>query len=327
MAEDRVKRLRRAVLALPPEQLRTAAGRISEEMIRALPGPVRPLANQLRRSNDPAGLLRRLPNTTILATVADVLTDACLDATREALGDAADDPTMNQLQGALDTVLEDHDVSVVRVMLATVAVSDAEASDKCDELLTTDERFTLPDVDDETTGAGRAGARQGPSEEVLAKRRERKEADKARKAAQRERASQPKRKKQDPAPVPADGEPPAPVPTAARRAPVGVPAGFEVGDPLVGAVVVADVPFDDGIGGKTRPAVVIAVAADQVLVRPGYSEGGMQSRTWQAHEVRDRAAAGLTKPTWVEPDARTIARADVGDPIGRLSDDDWNALF
>ena len=327
MAEDRVKRLRRAVLAVPPEQLRAASSRISEEMIRALPGPARPVANQLRRSSDPAALLRRLPNLTVLALVADVLTDECLDATREALGDAADDPSMNQLQGALDTVLEDHDPALVRVMLAVVAEAEAEAADKCDELLTTDERFALPE-EDEAADAARPAARSGPSEEVLAKRRERKEAEKARRAAQRERANRPKAKKKgSAAPAPAE-EPPAPAapPVAPRRQPANVPAGFDADHPLVGSVVLADVPFDAGIGGKTRPAVVVAVGDDELLVRAAYSEGGMHSRTWQAHEVTDLAAAGLTKPTWIEPDARAIP-ADVGDAIGRLSDDDWNALW
>lgn len=316
------------MLAAPPDALRAATARIGEETIRALPGPARPIANQLRRSSDPAALLRRLPNVTVLALVADLLTDECLDATRDALGEAADDPTKNQLLGALDTVLEDHHQAIVRVMLAVVAVAGAEASDLCDELLTTDERFRVPDEDTGTHDA--RPARAGPSEEVLARRRERKQAEKAHKAAQRERGAQSSRtKKKDGAPPqPGEGAPPAPAPAAvARRAPVGVPAGFHIDDPLVGAVVVADVPFDDGVGGKTRPAVVIAVSDDEVVVRPCYSEGGMQSRRWQSHQVRDLAAAGATKQSWIEPDARTIPRHDVGEVVGRLADDDWNALF
>lgn len=146
---DRVKRLRESVLAAPADELRKAVRRISEESIRALPGPVRPLANQLRRSKDPANTLQRLPNTTVLAMVADIISDDCLNDTREALGDAADDPSMNQLQGALDVVLEKHHPAVVRIMLATVAVADAEASDKCNDLLTTDERLAVRDSTDQ----------------------------------------------------------------------------------------------------------------------------------------------------------------------------------
>ena len=42
--------------------------------------------------------------------------------------------------------LEGHafDVAEVRVMLATVAIADAAASDLCDDLLREDERFALP---------------------------------------------------------------------------------------------------------------------------------------------------------------------------------------
>jgi hypothetical protein len=43
--------------------------------------------------------------------------------------------------------------------------------------------------------------------------------------------------------------------------------------------------------------------------------------------VRDLAAAGVTKPTWIEGEARRVRRADVDQTIGRLADEDWNALW
>ena len=123
----------------------------------------------------------------IVAVLADVLSDECLHATRDALGDAADDPTREQLEAALETVLETFDVATVRIMLAEVASGDAEASDKCDAILTEDPRFALPDDALTPASAPRGGARSGPSEDVLAKRRERKEAEKAARAAKRGR--------------------------------------------------------------------------------------------------------------------------------------------
>lgn len=139
----RQKRLRAAVVAVPPDALRSGVRRISEEVIRSMTAQARPLANQLRRSNDPAALLRRVPNPQVVAVVADQLADEPLEVVRALLGDAADDPTREQLLDALAKLLELFDVELVRVMLATVALADAAASDLCDDLLTTDERFAL----------------------------------------------------------------------------------------------------------------------------------------------------------------------------------------
>lgn len=141
---ERSKQLRAAVAAVPPDKLRSAAATLTEDVIRALPGPARPVANQLKRSKDPNETLRRLPNPLIVSLLADSLSDDCLEATRDALGDAADDPTKEQLLAALETVLETHDVAEVRVTLAVVANADAEASDLCHALLAEDARFAIP---------------------------------------------------------------------------------------------------------------------------------------------------------------------------------------
>ena len=183
---DRNRRLRAAVVCAPPDALKRATSAITEEVVRALPGPARPLANQLRRSDDPAAMLRKLPQPMIIAVLADVLSDDCLEATREALGDAADDPTREQLDAAIETVLETFDPATVRIMLAEVASGEAEAAEICNAILDEDDRFALPDDVLSAPGAPR-GARSGPSEDVLAKRRERKEAEKAARAAKRGR--------------------------------------------------------------------------------------------------------------------------------------------
>jgi hypothetical protein len=140
-----MQRLRAALLAVSPDELRQAVHGISEPEIRALPAQARPLASQLRRSKTPGDLLRKAPHAAIILTLADSLTEPCLDAIRTALGDAADDPTREQLDAAVGTVLEDFDVTIVRLLLAVVAAGDAEASDKCLAILVEDERFALPD--------------------------------------------------------------------------------------------------------------------------------------------------------------------------------------
>ena len=181
---ERNRRLRAAVAAAPADRLKAATSSISEDVIRALPGPARPLANQLRRSNDPAAMLRKLPQPMLVAVLADVLSDEVLADTREALGDAADSPTREQLEAAIETVLETHDPALVRIMLAEVASGEADASDICNAILDEDERFALPD-DALSPAAVPRGVRSGASEEVLAKRQERKEAEKAARAAKR----------------------------------------------------------------------------------------------------------------------------------------------
>ena len=145
MDQARNKRLRAALLAVSPDALRAGVRGVGEEVVRALPAQARPLVNQLRRSNKPADLLRRVPNPQVVAVVADQVADEPLEVVRALLGDAADDPTREQLLDALAKLLELFDVDVVRVMLGTVAVADASASDLCDDLLTNDERFALPD--------------------------------------------------------------------------------------------------------------------------------------------------------------------------------------
>src|SRR5690606_5758488 len=96
---------------------------------------------------------------------------------------------------------------------------------------------------------------------------------------------------------------------AVRRAATLSPAEaaeFDAEDPLVGSVVIARVDFDGDdldhpeLTAKQRPAVVVGVAADELLVRPGYSEGGVKARTWQSVEVQDRHEAGLHGRTWIE---------------------------
>jgi hypothetical protein len=38
-------------------------------------------------------------------------------------------------------------------------------------------------------------------------------------------------------------------------------------------------------------------------------------------------AAGLDRATWVEDEAVIVPRADADDPLGRVTDQDWNALW
>jgi hypothetical protein len=139
--DDRLQRLRAALLLVAPDTLRKSVRRVTEEVVRSMPGPARPLMNQLRKTKDPLVLLRRVPNLHVVMAIADQVADEPLEVCRAVLGDAADEPTKEQLLESLAKTLELFDVAEVRVMLATVALADASASDMCDELLREDERF------------------------------------------------------------------------------------------------------------------------------------------------------------------------------------------
>jgi hypothetical protein len=78
--------------------------------------------------------------------VATALTQRANDATVEALGDRSDEPTRADLDEVLPAVVEEHGVELVRLMLASYAVSDAPVRDVTRELLETDEQFALPDA-------------------------------------------------------------------------------------------------------------------------------------------------------------------------------------
>jgi hypothetical protein len=296
----------------------------------------------LRRQKDPAAALGRPLYRPALPYVAAALADPCLAAVVEHLGERADDPTREELLEALDALRADHPDEVIAVMLASVADGEMPSSDLCFDLVCTDDRFTppdwrsfeRPDEDVVPTGTSAAPTPAGPSDEQRAARKARRQA---------RRADRPTGRATTPAAAPR-----AAAPTADRLAPGGrirrraalTPAqelSFDRDDPWVGGVVVAWVPFgganrpdgDDELeaGGKTRPCVVVAGSPTRLLVRAGYSEGGVVTQSWKTVELSHWRRAGLDKPTFVDADILDLPREGVEPPIGTLTSDDWNALW
>jgi hypothetical protein len=108
---------------------------------------------------------------------------------------------------------------------------------------------------------------------------------------------------------------------------------FDRADPWVAAVVFAWVPFDSvdpeqpGVDGKSRRCVVVAGSPTDLLVRPGYSEGGMKSRDWKSVPLRHWKRAGFDQPTWIDSETLRVPRPVDGGPVGWLEPDDWNSLW
>ncbi len=317
--------------------------------------------NALRRHRDPAAVLDRPQYRASLPLVAAAVSEDCLAACIEHLGDDADDPTREQLLEAVDRLGAGFPSTVVAVMLTSVADSTMPASDLCFEIVTTDERFGLTGVTGEETQdevleeddrdeeraqeANPPGEDEGPDrrEERRLRRRRDAEARRKRSDAARRSAEQVRRARRRRPDAPAhDGArstsavagPASAAPRLRRRA-VLAPAQereFDRDDPWSGAVVFAWIPFDGGeeapeLDGKTRRCVVIAGSPDHLLVRPGYSEGGSKSRDWKAVELRGWRRAGFDQPTWIDFEAVRVERDPAVTPVGWLSADDWNALW
>ena len=108
---------------------------------------------------------------------------------------------------------------------------------------------------------------------------------------------------------------------------------FERADPWVAAVIFAWVPFDavdpdqPDVDGKSRRCVVVAGSPAELLVRPGYSDGGMKSRDWKSVPLRHWKRAGFDQPTWIDSETIRVPRPTEGEPVGWLEPEDWNSLW
>ena len=76
-----------------------------------------------------------------------VLTDVCLAACVEQLGDKADFPTEDDLQAVMPALIEQFGLGTVRLMLAATVVGEAPASATIVGMLKTDETVKLPPVE------------------------------------------------------------------------------------------------------------------------------------------------------------------------------------
>jgi len=351
---DRVAMVRSAVARLGREDLKAALARTSDASF-AAPNAVTNALNALRKHRDPAGVVNRPQYRAALPYLAAVAADACLAQTVEALGEHSDDPTRDQLLNALEEVRGAFPDVIVGVMLASVADADMPASDLCFEVAATDERFGLTDWAEGGGGSEGGGTAPGPRRDRvttpeqrearrLKKQRDaeerRRKLDAARRAGEQVRRAR-KQERSSAGQVAAAGgrsDPSGPTGTAARlnRRASLTPLQedeFDRDDPWAGGVVFAWVPFDSidpdrpELDGKSRRCVVVAGSPTHLLVRAGYSEGGMKSRDWKSVPLRHWKRAGFDQPTWVDSEPLRVTRPTEGGPVGWLSSEDWNALW
>lgn len=344
--------LRAAVARVGRDELKAALAVPAEARV-GIPTAVANALNALRKHRDPVGAVGTAPYRAALPIVAAAIADACLTDTIEALGDHSDDPTREQLLAALDDVRGSYADVTIAVMLASVADGGMPASDLCFEILDSDERYGLTDRSAfEGTPPSKEPVR-GPTRAVTPEQREarrlkkrndaterrqrmeaaRKAGDQVRRAKKQERSERPVSTGAAPAPGGAVGGRPAPRLTRRATLTPLQEEHFDRDDPWAAGVVFAWVPFDRAdpsgpdLDGKSRRCVVVAGSPTDLLVRPGYSEGGSKSRDWKAVPLRHWKGAGFDRPTWIDTESLVVPRHEVDAPLGWLTPEDWNALW
>jgi hypothetical protein len=352
---DRAALVRAAVARVDREAMKDALARTHEAAFQA-PKAVTNALNALRKHRDPASVATRPQYRAALPYLAAVLADDCLSRTIEVLGDHSDDPTRQQLLEALDEVRGSFADVTIGVMLASVADGRMPASDLCFEVAAEDERFGLtgwaahdahdargpaaPVVERAPTPEQREARRLKKQRDAEERRRRaeasRKAGEQVRRARKQERsasAAAASTKEAGDAPATVDGGSSV-APRLTRRAaltPVQEES-FDRNDPWATGVIFAWVAFDSvdpdqpELEGKSRRCVVVAGSPTDLLVRPGYSEGGMKSRDWKSVPLRHWRQAGFDQPTWIDSETLEVPRPSEG-PIGWLASEDWNALW
>ena len=123
------------------------------------------------------------------------------------------------------------------------------------------------------------------------------------------------------------------VPAVTRRRMALTPAEsarFDPDHPLVGAIVMVELPFDavdpdqPEVRSKERPALVVAASGDAVLVR-GIFSSPSTTRSLFAPWRR----AGLDHPSYLDVARVALTVSDQGtlNRVGRVTDEEWNATF
>jgi hypothetical protein len=333
---NRTVRLRVAVSRADAKQLRSTIVALNRQDLGGLHPAERSALRALRSSRNPARSILQPHYGPALQPVAEVLTHDCLEATRQALGEAADEPTLEQLRDAVAAVRTRFAAATVGLMLAATAATDAPAADFCDQLLDEDEELGLRGIEDPGGPPGDPGAPARPPSGPPKRRPTRSTPQK-----QSQASHKPWKTGKDAARSEGAGSTAAPS-AATTKGKVGVsrrsaslPARysntFDPADPLSGTVVIADVQFasddpsDRPVGAKLRPCVVVAGSPTSLLVRAGYT-GRFHAESWRSTALTHWRQAGLEKPTHIEADLKEVERAGT-EVIGRLTEEDWNSLW
>lgn len=253
-----------------------------------------------------------------------------------ALGDHAETPSFEQLSSAVDSLLENGSTIDDVVAVLTFAIGEEfPAAPHCRVLLDERPEFELPELPESTTNTSLLDLKT-IDPEVREQRRARREEEKKRKRNSAPvHPARPVRVKSEKKAAPSVSPPKKVEPAAPveRRQVVLTPSErerFSAEHALVGTVVLAEIPFDavDPVTpeqrAKARPALVVAANDSSILVRGIYSNPATTRVLFQPWR-----RLGLDHVSYID-DGRTalvLTSLDEFERLGRLNDEEWNALL
>jgi hypothetical protein len=272
-----------------------------------------------------------------LQALLELLAMAPLEKVIEALGDHADAPNLEQLSSAIDVVRAGGATVNDVVAVLGFAISEGfPAAPSCRQLLLDVPEYELPNLP-EVEASSTLLTPKETDPQIREQRRLRREQEKQRKRGPssvrptRPVKAKPSPKSASPAMAPLVDDTTRPV--AERRRVLLTPSEserFDAEHALAGTVVIVEVPFDstDPFApeqkAKDRPALVVAASDDALLVRPIYSNSSPTRVTFGAWR-----RLGLDHVCYVD-DARVavpVTSVDSLERLGRLNDEEWNALL
>jgi hypothetical protein len=140
--EARLERLQRILLWVGDAEVARGLRSLPVTEFDAQPLAIRTALRALRRKRDPTTALLQPQYRLTAPLVAEAISEPCTDAVVTALGDAAEEPDRHQVLQAIEEVQDRFSASMIALMLAYVSVTDMAAAEVCDEILTSDARFT-----------------------------------------------------------------------------------------------------------------------------------------------------------------------------------------
>ncbi|HEY5121607.1 MAG TPA: hypothetical protein VII84_08530 [Acidimicrobiales bacterium] len=264
-----------------------------------------------------------------------------LERVIEELGDHADSPTYDQLSGAIDRLRASGASNDDVVALLTHAIGEEfPAAPHCRRLLEERPELQLPALPSVAPMSSLLVAKEiDPA--VREQRRARHEAEKSlkkgKKSAESSRPPRPSKVKVPKATAPAApqdrGNAEQMAPEFERRPMKLTPTEeveFNTSHPLVGTVVLAEVPFDaedasiPELKAKERPALVVAASDAAILVRGIYSNTGVTRvlfSPWRRLKLDHPSYVDVARTAVREVQMNEIVR------LGRLTDLEWNQLL
>lgn len=292
-----------------------------------------PLRN-LQQRRDLATFVLSAPIAAAKALL-ELLAAAPLEKVITALGEHVDSPTYVQLRDAVDAMVVEGASDDEIVALLTFAIGEEfPASIHCRQLLAERESLALPPLP-ATSATSSLLVPKEVDAHVREQRRARRE-EKAKKSKPLSIGRPPTKRTKQPSRATAPTISPSlgrsPV-AAERRRLLLTPAelaAFDDNHPLVGTVLVLEIPFDavdpsqGELRSKERPALVVAASDRQVLARGLYSNPAVTRVLFGAWR-----RLGLDHVTYIDDVRCTVAVESVDrlEALGRLTEDEWNSLF